>query len=235
MRRIILFAVAALFINYAQAQFKPVGKDFCIELQFFPFGNPVIMATGDNYDVGGTNVPVFGISPRFFLTEKMELKVDLQFSAFSTKNKVPVPAGGNGVEEVTVNSMGGFGLNFGLNYHFKGTERISPYVGAMFGFGIANTHTKVTGLNHVQGDSRNDKAGTFGLGFDLVTGFNWYIVKGLYIGAEVDLGVGFAKPLKTSTSTTVGGVTNANTVNPTSSRVAFAFTAGPALRLGWKF
>jgi len=230
MKKVILIVAGALFISSAQAQFKPEGGSFCMEVQFRPLGNVI-----QSNPIGSENLGTGGISAKYFLTEKLELRGDLAFGFWSDKDKTPVPTGVTGTEIIMKNSASSFGLNLGLNYHFGGTERISPYVGALVGFGLFNAKSKVDNLLFVSGDYTSWKSGGIGMQFAVATGFNWYIVNGLYIGAEVGLGLGFAKDLKQETKTSVGSVTNTTTIDPTASAFELNFFAVPALRLGWKF
>ena len=231
MKRVILIVAGALLMYSAQAQFKPEGGSFCMEVQFRPLGNAVIQSN----PIGSEDLETGGISVKYFFTEKLELRGDLVLGFWSDKDKTPVPAGGTGVEIITKNSASSFGLNLGLNYHFNGSERISPYVGALVGFGLFNTKTKTDNLLHVQGDYRLGKSGGIGMQVAVATGFNWYIVKGLYMGVEVGLGLGFTKDLKDKTESSIGGVSNTTTINPTASAFELNFLAVPAIRLGWKF
>jgi len=235
MKRVILFAATALLIGSAQAQFKPAGGDFCIELQFRPLGNDIIEGTSFEFDLGSTTIPMFGISPRFFVLDNLELKADLLFGTISAKDSPTQDIGNGNVTQTTKTNFVGFGLNLGVNYHFSGTERISPYVGVDLGFYTGSVSQKITNAGFVTGDSGKGKSGLFGLGFNVLTGFNWYIVDGLYLGAEIGLGLAFAKEGKTVNETKIGGTTTSTTVDPTSSGIVVGFAANPALRLGWKF
>ena len=227
MKKVILIAAGTLFMYVAQAQFKPEGGSFCMEVQFRPLGNVI-----QSNPIGATTA---GISAKYFFTEKLEFRGDLVFGFEQDKDKIPVPVGGTGIETVIKNSSSGFGLNLGLNYHFNGTERISPYIGGLIGFGIENNKEKTNNILNVQGDYETHKWGNIGMHFLVTTGFNCYIVKGLYIGVEVGLGLGCSKELKDETKNSIGGVTNTVTINPTASDFGVNFFAVPALRLGWKF
>ena len=218
----------------AQAQFKPEGGSFCMEVQFRPLGN-VGNIIGSN-PIGSNNLGgAVGVSTKYFFTEKLALRGDLVFGFGSDKNKTPVPVGGTGVEMVRTDNFSTFGLNLGVDYHFNGTERISPYVGAFVGFGIINGKTKTNNWAHVQNDYILDKSGGVGMQFAVATGFNWYIVNGLYIGAEIGLGFDFTKDTKIVNESSIGGTKNTTTINPTASAFEFGFLAVPAIRLGWKF
>ena len=232
MRKVILLAVVALIAGSAQAQFKPEAGAFCMELQFRPLGfNPI--QTPSTLDFG---VPMEGISAKYFVTDKVELRLDFGFGFNSDKDVNRAPTGQTTlVDETTKDSQSEFGFNVGVNYHFNGTERISPYVGALIGCALGSWNTNISNLGHISGDKFLLKGGWFGFQFSVATGFNWYIVNGLYLGAEVGLGLGFDKPTKTKTSTTQGGTSVDVTVEPTSSAFGVNFLANPAIRLGWKF
>ncbi len=230
MKKIILFAAAVLVIGSAQAQeqIKPTGGTFGLEVQFRPLGNNVIQTLGSN------NVPIFGVSTRYFCTDRIELRGDFLFGFDSDKDKTTDASQGQATE-TEKNNTTSFGLNLGMNYHFKGTERISPYVGSVIGFGIGTQTQNIANLNYISGDSYRMKEGSIFVNFALVTGFNWYIVNGLYIGAEIGFGLGFEQPQKVKEKTVVGGTETSVTTKPTTSTFGLNFFANPAIRLGWKF
>jgi hypothetical protein len=230
MRRVFLVAVAsALLMGSAQAQFKPGAKSCGMELQFRPISWNVIQAPSMNLDTREAG----GFSAWFLCTEKVELRVNLLFGFGSDKWTITDPLGNN--DQLTKTSAGAFGLSLGANYHFNGTARISPYIGGNIGFGLAKGTEKITNWHFVSDNSQTVKEGDWGAQITAVTGFNWFIVDGLYIGAELGLGFGILKPMKTKTTTVIGNNSATNTVNPRNSEWGVDFAATPALRLGWKF
>jgi hypothetical protein len=164
----------------------------------------------------------------------LELRADLLFGFNSVKNKAKDTLIGTETQ-ITKNASTLFGLNLGANYHFKGTERISPYLGALIGIGVLNASTKITNLGYVSDNYSSAKRGGLYMDFTAVTGFNWYIVSGLYVGAEIGLGIEFAKELKSTMKSKVAGTETTITVDPTGSVFGVNFYANPAIRLGWKF
>jgi len=210
----------------SKVQFKPEKGSFCVEVQFRPLGDIIIQSEPNGPGSAG------GISAKCFVSKKSELRIDLLFGFSSDKEKNPVPEGKTGKEEVEKNTATAFGLNLGLNYHFNGTERISPYIGFLLGFGVGNEKVNINNWKFVSGDYHSSHKERFlGMQIMVATGFNWYIVKGLYIGAEVGLGLGFEKMTKKSE----GEETPTITENPTGSNFGISFFATPAIRLGWKF
>jgi outer membrane protein W len=235
MRKIFLITAVVLFIGSIHAQFKPTGGTFGMEVQFRPFGNNVIESGNISPFLTNNGVKnLFGVSARYFCIDQLELRADLLFGFNSNKTKsTNTPAGQE--PQITRESGTLFGLNLGVNYHFKGTERISPYVGAVVGFGLLNTSKNISHLNFIADDFSKAKQGGVYTNFAFATGFNWYIVNGLYLGAEVGLGLEFAKELKSTTTTKIGGTENKVTVDPSKSAFGLNFYANPAIRLGWKF
>ncbi|MDR1459104.1 MAG: hypothetical protein LBI60_02695 [Bacteroidales bacterium] len=233
MRRIFLSTLVILVLGSVQAQFKPTGGTFGMEVQFRPFGNNVIESGNVSSFLTNRGINVFGISAKYFCIDQVELRADLLFGFNSAKDKRKNPAGSE--TEITKRARTLFGLNLGANYHFKGTERISPYVGAILGVGFLNQSERITTLNFVSDDHSRSKQGGLYMDLAVVTGFNWYIVNGLYLGAEVGLGLEFVKDLKSLTTTKIGGTETTVTVNPSHSEIGLNFYANPAIRLGWKF
>lgn len=88
-----------------------------------------------------------------------------------------------------------FDINLGIEKHFKGSDRLSTYVGAdiLFGFKSASeestdnpfgTTTTTKGSNSIQGKDGNKY---FGVRF--VTGADYYIAKKVYLGLEIGLSI----------------------------------------------
>jgi hypothetical protein len=234
MKKLFLFAAAVLLIGFAQAQFKPTGGSFGMEVQFRPLGYNLIENRNISPFLSTNSINLYGLSARIFCIDQLELRTDLYFGLSSAKEKTKNTVIGP-EEQIHTNSTTLFGLNLGVNYHFKGTERISPYVGGVIGFGVGNDVEKYTNQGYVANNSSKSKQGGVLVNVAGVTGFNWYIVHGLYLGAEFGLGLEFAKELKTKSEVEVGGTTTTTTVDPTNSNIEFGFFANPAIRLGWKF
>ena len=132
-----------------------------------------------------------------------------------------------GTYEVETSESFAFGLNLGMNQHFNGTERISPYIGFLLGFGVGKTEKKIDNSDLTSGDY-SKKIETYGLNVMVPTGFNWYIVNGLYLGAEVGLGLSFERNFIEPRGTIITNKSN-------TSNFGINFFAAPAIRLGWKF
>ena len=130
-----------------------------------------------------------------------------------------------------------FNVALGLEKHFTGTDKLSPYFGGEVGFGLNSN--SLNGINTENGQQYLE-GGTFtaqtvgGNNFyaGLVFGADYYFISSIYIGAE--LGYGFAienygkRQIWNSNSTEV-------VENSLGSGMGFGLQANPGIRIGIKF
>ena len=138
-------------------------------------------------------------------------------------------------------------LRPGIERHFNGTNRLSPYVGSelIFGYG-SNKYTQQdldTTDAIVESTIKNgdkDFNGTpvswtyvngFSIGAGLVAGFDFYIAESLYLGLEMNYAFVYNKRAKVVTE--IPGSDAVET--KTGSNWFFDPSAGANLRLGWNF
>jgi len=219
----------------SNAQFKSTAGDCGVEVQFIPFSTEVgvIQTVKFEFESDLDLKTAYGVSAWFLCRDRVELRVNLLFGTTSLKDKRT--SENEKVDEIKKKNWTTYGFVFGTNFHFKGTARISPYMGLNMFLGTANYKNKINNWNFKSSDSYTEKVGMIMTGFNLATGFNWYIVDGLYIGAEIGLGLGFGKFLKQETQTVIDGSKTTKEVKPTASGVNVDFIANPAIRLGWRF
>jgi hypothetical protein len=236
---LILCAVIGVGFANAQSNYKPQAKSFAVELQFMPFGLADVSIMTVN------NGNAFGISPRYYINERLELRADILFGMNGRNRNDSIYDYGDEYGSVGINkireSATSFGVNLGVNYHFKGTERISPYIGGFVGAGFSKDLYKqtVTYFENADFDGYEKMSrGEWYFNVCAVTGFNWYITDGLYIGAELGLGFGLLRDMNTvriAASSPDAEPTFEETIKPTSFDYAVSFIANPAIRLGWRF
>ncbi len=219
MKKNLLGMLALLLISssaaVAQSEFKPT-KGFGMEVGFSPLGT--------------TNVSSFGgqLRGNYWLSESMVVRLGLGINTSSDKDD-------NGLTDdefiKKVSNTTSFQITPGFLYMFSGTERLSPYVGAEIGIGMINDKEEdYTGNNSVV-----KKASGIDFGINLLTGFNYYFARNLYVGVEMGLG------FYTSTygNPTIETNTNGQTVTVESKATVGNTTFAPAftsvLRLGWIF
>jgi len=205
-KKILLIAVIAAGIfctsNVNAQDYKPAGGEKNVEVNFSPLGsNPI---------------SINSLRFRYFKSSDMAIRVGLNLSVQNSKSprvdSIPLanpPAGvpnptPNGVETEDESKTFGFGLAVGIEKHFPGTDRLSPYMGAELTFSTvsvtetdvlfdASTNTDpITGLptQALWEDTYESEttSGSTSFGVNLVLGADWYFAKNFYMGTEVGLG-----------------------------------------------
>lgn len=226
MKKVILSALAVVFaFNIASAQeevvrvttvtttnyFKPNQGDVTADLGLF----------GKGIFTGQSPINTFDgmLKGRLFLMDDLALRASLSASQESKTNT-------SDPDVTTKTSRGGFGLFAGIEKHFDGTARLSPYVGADLGIEVWNQTSITDNKKDNNFDASVKGPGTFYVGGKLLFGADYYIAQSLYVGAEagLDLGCNFTGR-KTET---VGGTTK--TSEPEGSN----FTLGTGVYAGFK-
>ena len=214
-----------LFIAEANAQ-KAVQKDLTIEATL-------------NLQVGGApiNFQISEIRMRYFLKNNIAVRTKFAFNFLNNTDydyNVITP----NIPPFTLKSeSSNFNVALGLEKHFTGTDKLSPYFGGEVGFGLNSN--SLNGINTENGQYYSE-GGTFtsqtvgGNNFyaGLVFGADYYFIQSIYIGAE--LGYGFAinnygkRETWNSSSTSI-------VKNSLGSGMGFGLQANPGIRIGIKF
>lgn len=163
-------------------------------------------------------------------TEKFST-INTYNGATSDINPTITPTTTSAVEKVTGVSSN-FNLSLGYERHFDVARRINLYVGAEVGFGLHTvsateegestsietknyaydaskslvTNTTVTNYKKEYKKQYNGDQAWTSIGMGIFTGIDFYVYKGLYLGAELGLGfnhVSFKNPELTSNETSV--------------------------------
>lgn len=243
----VLFAAFALIATAAPAMaeedFAPAAGDLSLELQFDPFS--------DKHDTFSLE----RLQATYMLSDKDGLRFGLGLNVGTSKY---TPA-----EEVektnTKNSWGDFQINLGYERHFFNYKRVDLYAGVEAVYTHAWAKTKAEKYNEIfnnngdvvgsyiesvetknvaQDKDGNAKRGGNAFAFNLFTGINFSIYKGLYVGAEIGLGFGFENNGWVQTVTDNIGNTGLKDKGPKTDKTSSfetKFYANPAFRLGWTF
>jgi len=235
MKRLLLSLSVAMLGLAAQAQdFKPAKGDVTTE-----FGL-----------TGGINNTNFNLNDgagllrfRYFHKNDVAFRLGFNVGSNNETNKVYGTGANEGKEGSSTVKNTQFLINLGVEKHFAGTERLSPYVGADILFGTASNKTtfeNATGPANapVYADATNidvKAPSTTSIGLRGVIGADYYIAKRLFLGVEAGLGFAYETEGKGETTTTIGGTTttvktksagNNFNISPsviTGVRVGFAF------------
>lgn len=232
MKKLVLAIAAISIVSVAQAQentvntFKPQAKEVTAELGLA--GG--LLNTNSYLADGGL------LKGRYFLTNQSALRFGVSIVAENEKeNFYRGTSSAKGVFSETTTNVD---LSIGYEKHFNGTSRLSPYVGAdlMLGFGsMKEKGTDTDGMVYDDEYSFETKASAFRWGLRGVVGADYYFVKNVYVGVEAGLGFFHTIQGKSSSETTISGVTTSVEYDSPGSSFEFNPSVTTGVRLGFVF
>lgn len=178
---------------------------------------------------------------RYFLNSKWNLRFGLGLKTSDTTQIVPefltkTSEGGQG-EVRTKNSQ--WNINLGTEYHFEGTEKLSPYIGAELKIGGGKNH--ITGTNVEETNIYADKKSyeierplsVFGIG--AVAGMDYYFRPNIYLGLELGLGWNQTTVKEGAKTIIVDNVSVLSKTNGLTTIRSWNTGSIALFRLGWRF
>lgn len=255
MKKMILAAALVCGAAFgASAQFTPEQGDFSVEVQFNPFT--------DNFQTFKLND--LQLQGRYFFTGQDALRFGIGFGVDTDKKTTTETYPDNQVFDTwTKTRKGDFAINLGYERHFFQNGRVDAFAGAGLGYVLHNVmDTKekpyaepgsngvVYNLHQSKVHNANGSYNEFRV--NLFTGVDFYVYKGLYVGAELGIKVG-VKNLPGTYNTggydvqdgqlVTGWVDNAHPWNDKlesdkgqkSNNFVLGTYVQPGLRLGWTF
>lgn len=234
-RVLVLSLVTACIAGTANAQYKPAAGERTLEVNFAP--------------LGGSPVSIAGIKYRSFGSETSAFRLGV-FVGFNSTTTILQDE--NGTVSPSIPELkekeSGFNISIqpGIEKHFAGTDRLSPYIGGVLSLGYSATSSNKED-DHLIGGSyqlgyEKEKGGSLNLGLNAIAGVDYYIAQHLYMGTEIGFGVGLNKDLKNTVETS--GPNQDNTALETKESESnvnneSSFRVGPnvigQIRLGWVF
>ncbi|XWN38762.1 MAG: hypothetical protein ROO71_07365 [Balneola sp.] len=214
MKKLTLFTLLFIFysVSVKSQNIKPEKGDWVAEVNFSPFSSSPVSI---NY-----------LRARKFIENKKAFRLGVFLGADIQKP-----------DEDQKNSTFEINIRPGIEMHFDGTEKLSPYIGGELDLAYkksgstfsANANQEFT----IEGawSSFGQERGFYRIGLNAIAGADFYIARQLYLGTEFGFGFEFIKQADivekfngTATNEVKGGST---------------FQLGPnfnsALRLGFKF
>ncbi len=215
-----IFSLFGCLSSFAQEtsvmnEYKPNAKSSTLEVNFNPFSSAPISI---NY-----------LRFRKFVSEKNAFRMGVSLGFRNQKD----------IENVTKSSFD-INLRPGYEWHFAGTDRLSPYVGLEADFALKSSSfsddrdpstrgsiKSISGAYDINGTER----GFLRLGANFVIGADYYIVKKLYLGLEV--GYGFQSISSSDIETTPFSGTVSKSKGGSTFQLGSNFNS--SLRLGFVF
>lgn len=222
MKKLIIIAAVALFTGSAvQAQdvMKQTGGEQNFEVMFKP--------------LGGSPIGINGIKYRKFTSATSAIRASV-FLGFGSSTEITGQDSNNNDLKSTSSNFD-ISIAPGIERHFVGTDRLSPYVGGEAVIGFSTNSTKDDTQNGTDISSLKTSMGSFNIGVNAIAGMDFYFADNIYLGAEFGFGILFNKDL-TSKSDQANGDGSVTTVE---SKGGSSFNIGPnavgAIRLGFLF
>lgn len=232
MKKLVLAIAAISIVGAAKAQentvntFKPQAKEVTAELGL----TGGLLNTQSYLADGGL------LKGRYFLTDQTALRVGL--SIMSENEKENFYKGTTSTKGVLSSTSSVIDLSIGYEKHFNGTSRLSPYVGGdlMIGFGSNKVKgTDTDGFTYDDTYSSLSKSSAFRWGLRGVIGADYYFVKNVYLGVEAGWGFYHTIQGKSTSETTISGVTTTVESNSPGSSFELNPNVTTGVRLGFVF
>jgi len=172
--------------------------------------------------LGGNPISINGLKFRKFSSDYSALRFEV-FLGYGSDKSVAMQEGANGETDnanpATFDTSGSFDLSLrpGIEKHFDGTNRLSPYVGGLLDVGFGSSSNSngywspnsndpaVTGTSgfgaHTEWEQKT-KDGYFRFGLNAVAGMDFYFADNIYLGAEFGFGLSYTSFSDTKYSAT---------------------------------
>lgn len=254
MKKVSLFVFSLLLAGTAAFAQKQTAGNFTAEIS--------ILRNGLNANVTALNSAIGGAKLRYFFADDLAIRLGLNVTSASNKFEATEKADGTGLLGDGKATSSNIVIAPGIEKHFGAWEKVSPYVGfdltvgfrsakeernqlendffnidingAVFNKDQSLTIDNGTTLGSGNGIINNNTAAGTSFGFNFVTGVDFYVTGGLFLGAE--MGIGF-NTFSGKDITAVQRTGNATTTTVLQAAKNSGFTPNiiGGLRLGWNF
>jgi hypothetical protein len=204
-----------------------------------PEAGKITTEVGLTLTAWNSNINSFGLNGRYFLNPALAFTIGVGMNNYNntiTFAEKPDGSGATGNYETTGGSRN---LTLGLQKHFTGTEKLSPWFGLSIGFGGGSSiinGSETNGQVYIKNYSINERGNTSDLNINLNLGMDYWLAEALFIGVQYSP-LAFASEASNERLRTVvnNGVTTSTVTNGIKTTQLSTFNAIPTLRLGWRF
>ena len=256
MKNLFILVAVATFGSGAFAQdYKPSKGTVTTEVALTGgLGNSSVNLNNSN----GLGAP--SLKFRYFLKDNIGLRIGFAISRTAVKGTPSVTNEATPVAIVpptsfssttTTNNSSTFLMSIGAEKHFKGSDRLSTFVGADLVFGGSKTYKEVnttattpttvgTSVTITKNDITLPNRPQSVFGFGLFTGADYYIAKKVYLGIELGLQLlsQNEKDEVITTETTLTGTTTLTTTKttaPDKNTFNFDSVMNGGIKIGYQF
>lgn len=213
MKKFILLIASVFPLFSIQAQdYKPDARGISVEVNFTPFTNPPLS--------------IDYIKARYFINQSIAVRTGFSL-AFDH----------NTVDNYTTQNAFQLSIVPGIEKHFKGTDKLSPYIGAEIDLGLLNSGTTSTADGNTvtvtgawtDSTGKVSNRGYFRFGLNAVAGVDYYFTQHFYAGLEIAYG------FRMISSSDVYSSEAGSDVDKGGTSISFGPSINHALRLGFIF
>lgn len=219
--------------------FKPNAKSLTTELNVNPFNGQVNLNNSLNQ-----------IKFRYFISRTVALRIGFNISRIDSVNNLNNPYGTNSFFNNDEKKSTTAGVNLGIEKHFLGTKRLSPYIGADLsvtnkssGENLSNSQSSTTVSNAwVYSYYSNNTLITqtqqnayTRYGINLFTGFDFYIARHFFFGYEFNYSISKTNWKEVSVITTPSAGSNPSNSSTKNTNLTFGPSLINGIRLGYSF
>ena len=246
-------AATSLVAAQAQDEFKPKAGDVTTDFSLFANGifntTPLSLHNGGNVPNGASfsgETGYFKINPvgvlkgRYFFQDDLALRLALGLEMPSVKETT----NDTNVSREQKYRTSTLFVGLGVEKHFAGTNRLSPYVGAELHLGSYSTsyeshNTTIAGNRVEKKDLEIKTAPGFVFGGGLFLGADYYIAPKVFLGLEAGLNIdsrSLGKSTRIDTeNTTINGVAQPTVRNDNSGKTKYSGASlSTDLQVGFK-
>lgn len=244
MKRIAIIAILVMFsafsTSYGQDSIKAAHRNFLTELNVNLFQGQLSLNNALNQ-----------IKFRYFTSDNNALRIAFTVDAKKLVDDAKNVYGTNPTNTSNKRTSTLIGINFGIEHHFRGTKRLSPYIGGELTFGIKSSkHEKESGAQKttVKGAWQTVEYPSSGYsyitytaerafvsyGLNMIMGFDFYVARNFFIGYEMQFGF-INKSFSDLDITSSGGYQDSTTPDYDSSEFSFGPRIINGIRVGYVF
>ena len=174
---------------------------------------------------------------RYFIADDMAVRADVSVNGNSSTNNFAENFDGTGSTGSQEIKNSGFGIGLGVEKHFGGNSRFSPYAVVGFNFmsgSNTETWTDFDGAGYAMDFTGTIEGGNSSFGVMAGLGADYWIGNSFYVGTE--LGFGFSSNTTkegTTTTNAGGGAADIKLTTPEAKSSSFGEMIVPAFRIGF--
>lgn len=199
----------------------------------------VTTEVGMSLSTFSANVNSFGLNGRYFMKQDLALVLGVGINNFGITEDFLENPDGTGKTGTYETKTGSNTISLGIQKHFSGTERLSPFVGLGVGFGglkASGEGKESDGSSYVNDYTESMEQKGSMMNVTLSLGVDYWFTDGLYIGLTYNPLAYTSMTMKEGTTTVTSGGTTVKTVDGGSKFSALSMTGSvPFFRVGWRF